>query len=70
MTSDVPSKAFILIKALNKKDKSDEDQMFKVVQGEELSDGITLLTVTNNSIMFKQGAELIEFKLFEPKSIN
>jgi hypothetical protein len=70
MTNDVQSKAFILIKALNKKDKSHEAQMFKVMQGEQLSDGITLLTVTSNSIMFRQGTELIEFKLFEPKSIN
>ena len=69
-SNDLPSKAFILIKALSKKskkDKSQKVQMLKVMQGEELSKGITLIAVTSNSISFQSADELIEFKLFDAK---
>lgn len=68
--NNLPSQAFILIKALNIKDnknKPEEAQMLKVVQGEELSKGIVLFAVTSNSISFKQAGELIEFQLFDAK---
>jgi hypothetical protein len=61
------SKAFILIKALAQKEKSAEALLLKVMQGDELSKGVTLVSVTSNSISFKQDDELIEFKLFEAK---
>lgn len=66
-SNDLPSKAFILIKALSKKDKSQKVQMLKVMQGEELSKGITLIAVTSNSISFQKADELVEFKLFDAK---
>jgi hypothetical protein len=59
------AKAFILIKALVNEDKSAEASILKVMQGEELSEGITLVGVSTNTISFKQGDEQIEFKLFE-----
>jgi len=62
-----PSNAFILIKSLKQKGKSEKNQMLKVRQGEELLTGVTLVTVTSNSISFKQQDKLIKFKLFEPK---
>jgi hypothetical protein len=64
------SQSFILIKALDKKEKSADTLMLKVIQGDELSKGITLVAVTSNSISFKQDNELIEFKLFEVKNDN
>ena len=62
------SQAFILIKALVKTDNSEEVQMLKIAQGEELSKGVTLVTVTSNSISFSKNDELIEFKLFEARN--
>jgi len=59
------NKAFILIKTIEKNDKSTKALMQKVMLGETLSEGITLAAVTSNSISFKQDDELIEFKLFE-----
>ncbi len=61
------SKAFILIKPLVKKGKSADVVMLKVMQGEDVSEGVTLVTVTSNSISFKHDDELTEFKLFEAK---
>jgi hypothetical protein len=57
--------AFILIKTIDKNDKSTKALMQKVILGEKLSKGITLAAVTSNSISFKQDDKLIEFKLFE-----
>ncbi|MCP4990440.1 MAG: hypothetical protein GY928_31705 [Colwellia sp.] len=65
--SESSRKAFILIKALSTKGKAVEALMLKVVQGGELSKGVTLVAVTSNSISFNQDGELIEFKLFEAK---
>lgn len=61
------NQAFILIKALENKDKSTDISMLKVLEGDELSEGISLISVTTNSISFKQDDQLIEFKLFEAK---
>lgn len=61
------NQAFILIKGLTKKQQSSEVGMKKVNQGEEISQGVFLVSVTSNSISFKQANDLIEFKLFEAK---
>lgn len=60
--------AFILIKALRQKGKSEESFMLKIKQGEELSSGVTLVAIDTNSISFQLDDELIEFKLFEAKN--
>lgn len=62
----IENDAFILIKALNTP-KNIEAKMLKVIEGEELSKGVTLAIVTSNSISFKQDDELVEFKLFKAK---
>lgn len=56
---------FILIKSLVKKGNSEESIMLKVIQGDEISKGVTLTIVTSNSISFKKNDKLVEFKLFE-----
>lgn len=56
---------FILLKG---KDKSKENAFMKLTLGETLGENFILAEIYHNMIVFTQGDERIEFKLFERKN--